>query len=133
MMEGEGCIMNYNKIVEYLYMGSHPGTLSDIEMLKDDCGIKAVLNLQTDEDLEAIGLDWSALEASYRSLNIMALRVPMRDFDYDDQRRVLPQAVKALARLLVLGHTVYLHCNVGLGRSPLVADGLSLLVPLFGP
>ena len=45
----------------------------------------------------------------------------MRDFDYDDQRRVLTLAVKALSRLLALGHTVYLHCNVGRGRSPLVA------------
>ena len=113
--------MNYSQILEHLFVGSHPGTLSDIEMLKDHCGITAVLNLQADEDLEARGLNWSALEASYRSHTIMTLRIQMRDFDYDDQRRVLPQAVKALASLLALGHTVYLHCNVGLGRSPLVA------------
>jgi hypothetical protein len=113
--------MNCTKILEYLYVGSHPGTLSDIEMLKDDCGTRAVLNLQTDEDFVARGLDWSALDAAYRNLDVMAIRIRMRDFDYDDQRRVLRQAVKALARLLALGHTVYLHCNVGLGRSPLVA------------
>lgn len=87
VMAGKGRIMNYSQILEYLHVGSHPGNLSDIEMLKDDCGITAILSLQTDEDLEARGLDWSALEASYRSRDIMALRVPMRDFDYNDQRR----------------------------------------------
>ena len=113
--------MNHSQILQALYVGSHPGTLSDIELLKNGCDMTALLNLQTDEDLEERGLNWSGLEASYRNFDIMAQRVPMRDFDYDDQRRVLPEAVKALAKLLASGHTVYLHCNAGLGRSPLVA------------
>jgi atypical dual specificity phosphatase len=113
--------MNFSRILRDLYVGSHPENRRDIERLKQGCRITAVLNLQTDQDLEERDLDWPALESSYRSLGIEPQRCPMMDFDYDDQRRTLPQAVQALAGLLASGHTVYLHCNEGVGRSPLVA------------
>jgi len=113
--------MSFSQILEELYVGSHPETLEDIESLKSSWVITAVLNLQTDEDLVERELDWSTLEAYYTDLDISTQRVQMRDFDYEDQRRNLPDAVKALARLLSSGQIVYLHCNAGQGRSPLVA------------
>jgi protein-tyrosine phosphatase len=54
-------------------------------------------------------------------LGLEVQRVPLLDFDQEDQRQHLPHAVSALARLLASGHIVYLHCNAGTGRSPLVA------------
>lgn len=114
-------MINYNQILPELYVGSCPQGFDDIKRLKSRCNITAVLNLQTDEDLWERGLDWPALKAHYRNLHIHTQRIPMRDFDYDDQRRVLPKAVSALDTLLASGHTTYLHCNAGLGRSPLVA------------
>lgn len=114
-------MISYTQILKALYLGSYPENLEDIERLKSRCGITAVLNLQTDDDLRVRGQDWSVLEAYYADRDIRAQRIPMRDFDYDDQSRVLPEAVKALARLLASGDTVYLHCNAGLGRSPVVA------------
>ena len=113
--------MSFSQILEQLYVGSHPETIEDFEILKSRCGITAVLSLQTDEDLQERGLEWSALEASYNNLGIILQRIQMRDFDYKDQRKTLPDAVNALARLLSSGQTVYLHCNAGQGRSPLVA------------
>ena len=113
--------MNYTRILSALYVGTYPESLDDIETLKTNCGVTAVLSLQTDADLRERRQDWSTLEMSYRNLYIHAQRVPMRDFDYNNQRRVLPEAVRVLAKLLSSGHTVYLHCNAGLGRSPLVA------------
>ena len=96
-------MMCFSQILEKLYVGSHPETLEDIESLKSSWGITAVLNLQTDEDLVQRGLDWSTLKAYYPDLDISIKRVQMRDFDYEDQRRTLPDAVKALARLLSSG------------------------------
>ena len=95
--------MSFSQILEELYVGSHPETLEDIESLKSSWVITAVLNLQTDEDLVQRGLDWSTLKAYYTDLDISIKRVQMRDFDYEDQRRTLPDAVKALARLLSSG------------------------------
>jgi hypothetical protein len=113
--------MNYNMIVPEFYVGSFPEGRGDIQRLHGRCGITAVLNLQSDEDLRERGLGWSSLERIYRDLGIEARRVPMRDFDYDDQRRALPQAVRVLVKLLACDHITYLHCNAGMGRSPLVA------------
>lgn len=111
----------FNQILPELYVGTYPDGSRDIEKLKRLCGITAVLNLQTDEDLREKGLHWSSLENRYKELSVKIRRVPIRDFDYEDQRRFLPEAVRTLAELLASGHKVYLHCNAGVGRSPLVA------------
>ena len=46
--------------------------------------------------------------------------MPVRDFDPEDLRRNLPACVEALRRLVETGHAVYVHCNMGAGRSPSV-------------
>jgi len=116
-----GSDMDYHQILRNLYVGTYPAGPGDIETVKRQCGVTAVLSLQTDQDLEERGLVWSRMEKAFRRLGIKALRIPMRDFDYHDQRRMLAAAVKGLAGLIAAGHTVYLHCNAGAGRSPLVA------------
>ncbi len=114
-------MINYDQILPNLYVGTYPETLKDIQELKDRHGVTAVLNLQTDEDLDERGIDWLAMEESYRRLGIEVHRVPMRDFDPAHQRQRLPEAVKVLENLLASRHITYLHCNAGTGRSPLVA------------
>lgn len=114
-------MVNFTQILLGLYVGSYPESPEDIEELKARCGVTAVLNLQTDEDIKGKGLNWPALAACYQACGIEVRRVPMRDGDVEDQHRKLPEAVRALAGLLAAGHTVYLHCNAGAGRSPLVA------------
>lgn len=42
--------------------------------------------------------------------------------------RMLPQAVYLLYGLLDNGHTVYVHCNAGVGRSTAVVCGLLMYV-----
>jgi predicted protein tyrosine phosphatase len=111
----------FNRILPELYVGTCPEGFEDILKLVDFCSITAVLNLQTNKDLRERGLDWTSLKESYRKLSVEVLRVPMRDFDYEDQRKVLHAAVRALVKLLASGNIIYLHCNVGASRSPLVA------------
>jgi len=113
--------MNFNMILPDLFVGSFPEGRKDIDRLKRTCGVTAILNLQSDEDLRERGLEWRFLERTYTELGMDARRVSMRDFDYHNQRQVLPQAVRVLAQLLACGHITYLHCNAGMGRSPLVA------------
>ncbi|MBI3988290.1 MAG: dual specificity protein phosphatase family protein [candidate division NC10 bacterium] len=114
-------MISFNQILPELYVGSFPETSADIEALKIRCSITAVLNLQSDEDLRERGLAWPILAGYYRARGIEVRRFAMRDGDPEDQRLKLPDAVHTLATLLSSGHTVYLHCNAGLGRSPLVA------------
>ena len=114
-------MIDYTQILPNLYVGTCPGGVEDIQELKDLCRVTAVLNLQTEEDLQERGIEWAAMEAIYKKFGMMIHRVPMRDFDHDHQREHLAGAVKVLADLLASGHVTYLHCNAGAGRSPLVA------------
>jgi len=114
-------MIDYNQILPNLYVGTCPENLKDVQELKGRCGITAVLNLQSDQDLRDRRIDWRAMETTYSKLGVVVQRVPMQDFDYDDQGEQLPDAVRILAELLDSSHIVYLHCNAGLGRSPLVA------------
>ena len=112
--------MDLSQILPKVFVGSCPAHAEDIDHLKTDYGITAILSLQTDHDLDYWDLDFNRLESRCRELGIAVRRVPVRDFDGEDLRRKLRQCVQALDELLAAGHTVYAHCNVGAGRSPSV-------------
>jgi hypothetical protein len=62
--------MDYAQILPRLFIGSHPKTIDDIDRLRRESAITAVLNLQTDEDMLSVKLDWRPLEAHYRASGI---------------------------------------------------------------
>ncbi len=113
--------MEYVQILPQLFLGSHPQTTDEIERLRQEAGITAVLNLQTDDDMRAVNLVWEPLEAHYQTCGIELSRLPVRDFDPVDLREKLAECVRTLDRLLAASHSVYLHCTAGTGRSPTVA------------
>ena len=112
--------MDVSQILPNLFVGSYPKSTDDIDRLKRDFAVTAVLNVQTDEDMAYWGVNWYRLEPYYRDAGIEIRRVPVRDFDADDLRRNLPKCVDALGALLRQGGTVYVHCNMGINRSPSV-------------
>ena len=57
----------------------------------------------------------AALDAGLAFSNI-----PIEDFNGAELRARLPAGVAELDRLLKQGHTVYVHCTVGVSRSPTV-------------
>ncbi len=114
--------MNYAQILSGLFVGSHPRAIDDVERLRRESAITAVLNLQTDEDMRSVNLNWRPLEAHYQASGINLLRLPMRE-EQVELREKLPECVRTLASLMTAGRTVYLHCTEGVGRSPTVAIG----------
>jgi atypical dual specificity phosphatase len=113
--------MNLSQILPRLFIGSCPTSADDINRLKTDYGVTAILNLQTDHDLDYWDLNWKPLQARCDELRIELRRIPIRDFDGMDLRMKLPQCVETVDSLLRSGHSVYIHCNIGTGRSPNVA------------
>ena len=111
-------MVDYSRIFPELFVGSHPTTTADIDRLRNEIGASAVLNVQTEDDFEYWETDWPRLEAYYAKTGVVVRRVPVRDFDPDDLQRNLPDCVRALQTLLQEGHTVFVHCTMGIGRSP---------------
>jgi len=117
-----GAALTYAQILPKLFIGSHPRTIDDIERLRREAGITAVLNIHTDDDMRAVSLDWAPLQAYYRTCPIVLRRSPMIE-EQVELRAKLSQCIEVLNELLAEGHTVYLHCTAGIGRAPTVAIG----------
>lgn len=112
--------MDYTLINSRLFLGACPKNTADVDLLERACQITAVLNVQTDDDMHYYGMDWAKIEKRYRDSGIRVERVPIRDFDEVDLRARLSECVDALNELMESGHSVYVHCSVGLYRSPSV-------------
>lgn len=110
--------LDCDRVTRNLLVGSYPMDSKEVEELRS-LGITAILSLQTDEDLAERGVEWEEKAALAAKLTFR--NVPVRDFDGADLQRKLPICVVVLDRMLKAGHTVYLHCTAGAGRSPTVA------------
>ena len=111
-------MIDYDPILDGLYVGAYARTRRDVDQLKRGDGITGVLNLQTDEDMRAYGLDWARLSRHYEARGMQVDRVPILDFDPADLRARLGHAVNALDVLIGRHQRVYVHCAAGVGRSP---------------
>eukprot|EP01025_Chloroclados_australasicus_P016688 TRINITY_DN1845_c1_g1_i1.p1 TRINITY_DN1845_c1_g1~~TRINITY_DN1845_c1_g1_i1.p1 ORF type:complete len:457 (-),score=47.06 TRINITY_DN1845_c1_g1_i1:414-1712(-) len=110
--------LNWNKVLEDVAVGSCPRTTSDINRILKEAGCNAVLSLQCDDCLKALQIDFEELRNHGIQQQIPIVRIPMRDFDRNDQTLMLPEAVRMLALLLACGYKVYIHCTAGINRAP---------------
>ena len=101
-------------------IGSCPVVPDDVDRIRDDTGVTALLSLQSDDCRRALGIDQRQLAEHASRRALVFVGAPFRDFDPADQRNRLPDAVRTLSSLLRSGHRVYVHCTAGINRSPLV-------------
>jgi protein-tyrosine phosphatase len=109
-----------NQIFPRLFLGTCPIGAADIDRLRDEMGITAGLNLQTDEELVSRGIDWGTIQAFCAARGIVTRRVRLADDHPDQLQKLLPLCVDVLGRLMRDGHSVYVHCNAGTNRAPTV-------------
>ncbi len=113
-------MINCDAILDGFFVGTYPQGRADVDYLCRERAVTAVLNLQTDEDMQVWRLDWSNLSRYYVECRMQLERVPIRDFDPIDLRHNLENAVNVLDRLIRSDHCVYVHCTAGFGRAPAV-------------
>ena len=91
--------MNYNRILDDLIVGSCLQTSDDVDILAQNEGVRTVLCLQENSDMEYFSLDIAPIrERCNESGTIKHLRYAIRDFDPFSLRRRLPGAVSLLAK-----------------------------------
>lgn len=107
-------------------------TTDDIDRIVGSTDATALLSLQTDLCRGAFAIDFTSHQNYAHRRGVTLFNTPMRDFDPPDQRQSLPDAVRALTRLLGGEHRTYVYCTAGINRSPLTVlayltfvDGLS--------
>ena len=111
--------LNWGEVTPHLVVGTCPMTTLDLNRLRDEAEVSAVLSLQHDDCLAYWGIEYDQMLNMGSKLGMTMERCQIRDFNIADMRRRLPEAVKKLARLRTAGHRVYVHCTAGMGRSPL--------------
>jgi protein-tyrosine phosphatase len=120
--------LNWGIITPELVVGTCPMVPADLEEIKKRTSVTAVLSLQHDECLERWSIDYDEMSRQGKDYGLVMERCPIRDFDPQDTRRCLPDAVRLLARLQAGGHRTYVHCTAGISRAPLIAFAYLTLV-----
>ena len=114
-------MINFDRITHTIFVGTYPQSPADIDRLRDGPGITAVVNLQSDSDMRALGVKWPRLRKHYSNREITVYHHPIRDFDPVDLSGRLRGAVTQVGDLEAVGHRIYIHCTAGVGRAPAVA------------
>ncbi|XP_034435261.1 laforin [Hippoglossus hippoglossus] len=131
--------MHFSRVLPRVWLGSCPRQVEHVTIkMKHDLGITAVMNFQTEGDVvnnsydcrrnpgEAMTPD--TMMHLYKDCGMVYLWMPTPDMSTEGRIRMLPQAVFLLKGLLENGHTVYVHCNAGVGRSTAAVCGLLMYV-----
>lgn len=116
-------MINFDRITRSIFVGTYPQSPLDIDRLRDGPRITAVINLQSDADMKALGVNWRKLQKHYGKREITVYRHPIRDFDPVDLANRMRGAVSQVGDLEAVGHLIYIHCTAGVGRAPAVAIG----------
>ncbi|XP_017908795.1 PREDICTED: laforin [Capra hircus] len=125
--------MHYSRILPNIWLGSCPRQVEHVTIkLKHELGVTAVMNFQTEWDIvqnssgcnrypEPMTPD--TMIRLYKEEGLAYIWMPTPDMSTEGRVQMLPQAVCLLHALLERGHTVYVHCNAGVGRSTAAVCG----------
>jgi len=109
-------------IEDGLWVGRAPNAPEDFSLLRT-LGVQDVLTLQTDREARIGGI-LPPLAFRIAVVHGIALhRIEIPDLDSAALRTRAPEASRLLLDLRARGRRVYVHCAVGLNRSPTVVAG----------
>lgn len=120
--------LEWSEITPRLLVGSCPKAPADLDVIRSQANVSALLSLQHDLCHANHGIDYRAMRDAGERMGLVMVRSPIRDFDAADARRNLARAVRLLDSLVRDHQRVYVHCTAGVGRSALTVLGYLVLV-----
>ncbi|HOG46265.1 MAG TPA: protein phosphatase [Anaerolineae bacterium] len=87
-----------------------------------DCGIRCIINLMREYELDDDGLPFAPYDGEFRRLAaergvaVTCLRMPIRDL-HIPTRETMRQILDAVDECIAAGRPVYVHCWGGVGRT----------------
>ncbi|XP_042606859.1 laforin [Cyprinus carpio] len=131
--------IHFSQVLPCVWLGSCPRRVEHVTLkLKQELGVTAVMNFQTEWDVvnnsHGCRRDLSqpmspeTMTHLYKDCGLSYIWIPTPDMSTEGRTQMLPQAVFLLYGLLENGHTVYVHCNAGVGRSTAAVCGLLMYV-----
>uniref|UniRef100_A0A3P9IXN3 Laforin n=1 Tax=Oryzias latipes TaxID=8090 RepID=A0A3P9IXN3_ORYLA len=131
--------MHFSRVLQRVWLGSCPRQVEHVTIkMKHELGITAVMNFQTEWDVlnnshgcrrnPAEVMTSETMTRLHQDSGLVYVWLPTPDMSTEGRIRMLPQAVFLLHGLLQNGHTVYVHCNAGVGRSTAAVCGLLMYV-----
>ena len=111
---------NFDKIGDKnIFIGPLPQNIDDYKKLKEK-GITAILNLNSQKDLERRKINLEDHKKIVNDLNLELVHFPIIDFSKEDLSDKLKNASDLLRDLLNKEKIVYVHCTAGMTISPAV-------------
>jgi len=102
-----------------LLVGRAPGSPEDYALLAD-LGVTDTITLQTMEEARSIGIRPSVSFRVAAANRIVEHRVGIEDFSHAELASKAKGAASLVRDLRARGRNVYVHCAVGMNRSPTV-------------
>ena len=103
-----------------IFIGPYAIDDKDVKEMKD-IGITAVLNLQTQDDINERGYSWAKMNQVYKSRGLNCIHYPIDDYDEQDHPQKVFAAAQYLNDLLnAKNNKVYIHCSSGISRASTV-------------
>lgn len=119
--------INFDRIADYpIIIGAYPQHEEDIKLLAKN-GVTAVLNVQTEDDMKLRRINLVCFCEIYARYNIKFVHYPIYDFNPEDLEKKVRGGSACLRDLIAEGHTVYVHCSAGWGRSASTVVGYLVL------
>jgi len=107
-------------ITPELAVGPAPLGPEDYRTLRD-MDISFILSLQQDRELKMAGRNPDAEFSVAAGFGMTVYKVQIEDFNGKSLLQKIDEAVDILTELINTGGKVYLHCALGLNRSPTIA------------
>ena len=122
---------NFDKMGDKnIFIGPLPQNIEDYKKLKEN-GITAIINLNSQKDLERRKINLDNHKKIVKDLNIELIHFPIIDFNKEDLSQKLKKATDLLKDLLKKEKIVYVHCTAGMTISAAIVISYLIIYENF--